>query len=76
MDAIFLEQMRRHPWVGGVARGGLPIVPQSTTLPTADSAHEGQLTWVKGDGSSTASTLYMCLESATGTYSWVEVAHG
>lgn len=76
MSDPFIHQLFRSPWTGAPARGALPQVPQSATLPTADANREGQLTWAKGDGSTTPSALYICLESATGTYSWVEVAHG
>lgn len=45
-------------------------------LPTAGAAYRGTIIWIPGDGTTTADTGYMCLRSATGTYSWKTIAIG
>lgn len=76
MTDAFLQQLFRSKWSGAQARGALPQIPISPTLPAADANHEGMLTWVKGDGSTTASIVYICLMSSTGTYAWKQVVSG
>ena len=51
---------------GGLAPGAV------TTLPAPTAANRGQLLRVNGDG--TADSLYQSRRTATGTYSWVELA--
>lgn len=45
-------------------------------LPTADATYRGHLVYVPGDGTTTADVLYVCLMSATGTYSWKQIVTG
>ena len=57
------------------APGSEPLFTAST-LPTASSSYRGLTAMVLGNGTTTADTVYVCLMSATGTYSWKSVAAG
>jgi len=48
----------------------------TTVQPAASATSQGTLWVVKGDGTTTADTIQVCLMSATGTYSWVTLATG
>jgi hypothetical protein len=52
------------------------LVPNFTSLPTASVTYRGQIATVQGNGTTTADTFYICLMSATGTYSWKQVMVG
>jgi len=58
---IFLD---RYSFLGNVA-----------SLPTPTSAYRGAMIRVEG-GTGVADKLYVCMKSATGTYSWVQTASG
>jgi len=45
------------------------------TLPTADASYRGKMIRVEG-GAGVADKLYICMKSASDTYSWVQVASG
>lgn len=45
------------------------------TLPTADASYRGKMIRVEG-GAGVADKLYMCMKSASDTYSWVQIASG
>lgn len=45
-------------------------------LPTASQAHRGKIIRVLGNGTTTADTMYICLRSASGTYSWKPIVQG
>jgi hypothetical protein len=47
-----------------------------TTLPTASANYRGRTVMVQGNGTTTADIIYICLMSATGTYSWKQVITG
>jgi hypothetical protein len=47
-----------------------------TTLPTADATHQGRVVVHQGGGAGGRDRLVVCLKSASGTYSWVQVADG
>ena len=51
-------------------------VPTLASLPTASSTYRNRIATVLGNGTTTADTLYICLMSATGTYSWKQVIAG
>ena len=46
-----------------------------TSLPTPDSSYRGKMIRVEG-GTGEPDKLYMCMKSASDTYSWVEIANG
>jgi len=46
------------------------------SLPVAGAAYRGTYIWGPGDGTTTADIAYVCLRSATGTYSWKQVVSG
>lgn len=52
------------------------IHPQVSTLPTASAAYKGHSIVVPGNGTTTADIFYICLMSATGTYSWKQIITG
>jgi hypothetical protein len=52
------------------------IVPNLASLPTASATYRGQIATVQGNGTTTADTFYICLMSATGSYSWKQVMAG
>jgi hypothetical protein len=55
----------------------MPVVhPVCGTLPTASAAYRGHTCYVQGNGTTTADTFYICLMSATGTYSWKSIIGG
>lgn len=55
----------------------MPVIhPQIGTLPTASAAYKGHSVLVPGNGTTTADTFYICLMSATGTYSWKQIIAG
>jgi hypothetical protein len=56
--------------------GGYITVGNVSSLPTASSTYRGQVILVLGNGTSTADTFYICLQSATGTYSWKSIMVG
>ena len=61
------------------AGGGAPSYESPYTLavlPTAAVAYRGVTVLIPGDGTTTADTTYVCLRSATGTYSWKPVVAG
>ncbi|KSU83423.1 Pectate lyase superfamily protein [Fictibacillus enclensis] len=62
------------PRHGGNMYGPLGIA-KVTTLPTASAAYRGQMLRVEG-GTSVADKIYVCLKSATETYSWVQFSAG
>jgi hypothetical protein len=57
-----------------IAFGG--ATAQVASLPTASAAYKGQLMMVRGNGTTTADVLFVCLMSATGTYSWKQIVSG
>jgi hypothetical protein len=55
----------------------MPVIhPQIAALPTASAAYKGHSVLVPGNGTTTADTFYICLMSATGTYSWKQIVTG
>lgn len=55
----------------------MPIIhPQVGALPTASAAFRGHTVFVPGNGTTTADIFYICLMSATGTYSWKQIIGG
>lgn len=63
----------------GIVTGGRRLYPQPvvvTSLPTASSSLRGFIHLLQGNGTSTADTLYTCLMSSTGTYSWKQIVAG
>lgn len=48
----------------------------AVSLPTASSSYRGMTAMVQGNGTSTADTVYVCLMSATGSYSWKQIVAG
>ncbi|MED1201773.1 glycosyl hydrolase family 28-related protein [Heyndrickxia acidicola] len=59
----------------GIATNWLALT-NTSSLPTATSQFRGRLAVVFGNGSTTADIVYICLESATGTYSWKQLISG
>ena len=59
---------------GGLT-GGVSASPVAA-LPTAGVAFRYLLLVVPGNGTTTADTLYACLRSSTGTYSWKQIIAG
>lgn len=54
-------------------------VPPATSiaaLPTAAAGYRGKQFVVPGNGTTTADIHYVCLMSATGTYSWKQLSAG
>lgn len=58
------------------APGSEPLFTAVASLPTASSSYRGLTAMVQGNGTTTADTVYVCLLSATGSYSWKSVAAG
>jgi len=46
-----------------------------SALPTPEEAYRGHMIRVEG-GAGVADKLYICMKTATDTYTWVEVASG
>jgi hypothetical protein len=44
--------------------------------PSCVAAEEGLMYYVKGDGAGTRGTLYMCMESDSNTFNWINVKDG
>lgn len=65
-------------WCGatGVLTAQGILVPNFAALPGASAAYRGQVATVHGNGTTTADTFYICLMSATGTYSWKQISAG
>jgi hypothetical protein len=55
---------------------GMFKVPTRTSLPTAGIDYENRIYVLQGNGTSTASSMHICLKSATGTYSWKQITIG
>lgn len=55
---------------------GFMTVSNVSLLPTASSSYRNKMAIVQGNGTTTADILYICLLSATGTYSWKQVISG
>lgn len=53
--------------------GGVPTV---AALPGASAAFRNQMRIVPGNGTTTADAHFVCLLSATGTYSWKQITAG
>jgi hypothetical protein len=56
--------------------GNYLAVGSIAALPTASATYRGMIAYVQGNGTTTADTFYMCLMSATGTYSWKQIIAG
>lgn len=56
--------------------GNYLIVGNKASLPTASSTYRNYIATVQGNGTTTADTLYICLMSSTGTYSWKTITTG
>lgn len=65
-----LTRTRQNQFVGTPLRGGLPLVPQLTALPTASIDNVGRIVYVPG-ASGVADAAWICEKAAAGTYSWV-----
>lgn len=52
------------------------LVPAVSALPTASAAYRSRQLVLQGNGSTTADIHYVCLLSATGTYSWKQLSAG
>jgi hypothetical protein len=61
---------------GNMIVKGYLTVGNVASLPTPSSTYRGQIILVLGNGTSTADTFYICLQSATGTYSWKQIMTG
>lgn len=65
-----LTRVKTNTFVGTPLRGGLPLIPQRTALPTASADFQGLIIYIPG-ASGTADGAYICEKSAADTYSWV-----
>lgn len=61
---------------GNMIIKGYTTVGNVGSLPTASVTYRGQVVLVLGNGTTTADTFYICLMSATGTYSWKQIMAG
>lgn len=68
-DTSFLQALRKNRWIGSVARGGLPRVPQMVALPTASADYEGRLVYLPG---TTDGHVYVCIQVAS-TWTWQQL---
>lgn len=60
----------------GLLGKAIVMTGDTAALPTATAALRGEIRLVRGNGSTTADTLHMCMISATGTYAWKQIAAG
>lgn len=65
-----LTRVKTNTFVGTPLRGGLPLIPQRTALPTASADYQGLIIYIPG-ASGVADGAYICEKAAAGTYSWV-----
>jgi Pectate lyase superfamily protein len=68
------EQQAFVQKTGGVLHGGLAMA-KVTALPIASSTNRGQMLRIEG-ATGVADKLYVCMKSATDTYSWVQIITG
>lgn len=68
------EQQAFVQKTGGLLHGGLAMA-KVTTLPTASATNRGQMFRIEG-ATGVADKLYVCMKSATDTYSWVQIITG
>lgn len=54
----------------------VPVRLAFAALPAAAALYRGVVQYVQGDGATTPDVAYVCLRSATGTYSWKPLATG
>jgi len=65
-----LARLKTNSFVGTPLRGGLPLIPQRTALPTASADFQGLIIYIPG-ASGVADGAYICEKAAAGSYSWV-----
>lgn len=61
---------------GNIKILGMITATSVANLPNPSSTNEWSIAGILGDGSTTADTLYMCLKSSNGTYSWKQIISG
>jgi len=61
--------------MGDITSRGLEALPDVSD-PVEGEKYRGSMIMVKGDGVGTADTVYVCLMSATGSYSWLPMVSG
>lgn len=64
-----LGRLKTDGWTGTPIRGGLPLVPVKTELPTASEDNRGRLIAIQGDVG-VADGIYACVKDAADAYAW------